>query len=333
MIDIKNLINQKENRKLEFKQELPSNDKIIKTAIAFSNSQGGDLIIGIGDDNTLIGIDENELISYEEIISNTIYDNCIPNIMPNIYSIRIENKTLLIVHFYPSSSKPHYIKSLGKTNSTYVRVGSSNRLATQDVLESLEREKRNISFDSVINFEERYEEAVFDNIIEKIEDKLNLEPNASNFEKLKFIKKEHDIYYLTNLGTWFCKNREDYFPLIKCECARFKGKTTKVFLDQATYDKNIIDSIEQAIELIRKDSSNVDKKIIVAPDSSDTGSIDKLIQEVEQKDNYSLDIVVSSADFSKIKKTVSNSNPKIKVRKLNFKYFNPKKEQVAIINK
>ena len=47
MTDIKKLLNQKENRRLEFKRELPSNEKLIKTAIAFANSQGGDLIIGV----------------------------------------------------------------------------------------------------------------------------------------------------------------------------------------------------------------------------------------------------------------------------------------------
>lgn len=42
--DIQELLSQNENRKLEFKQTLPSKEKIIKTAIAFSNSQGGDLV-------------------------------------------------------------------------------------------------------------------------------------------------------------------------------------------------------------------------------------------------------------------------------------------------
>ena len=56
MYDINKLILQSENRKLEFKRELPSKEKIIKTAIAFSNSQGGDLIIGVSDKNKIIGI-------------------------------------------------------------------------------------------------------------------------------------------------------------------------------------------------------------------------------------------------------------------------------------
>jgi predicted HTH transcriptional regulator len=56
----------------------------------------------------------------------------------------------------------------------------------------------------------------------------------------------------SNLGIWFSKKRAEYFPLIKIECARFKGTSTKVFLDQATFDGNIIDGIESSIEFIKK---------------------------------------------------------------------------------
>ena len=252
MTDIKKLLSQKENRRLEFKREFPSNEKLIKTAIAFSNSQGGDLVIGVEDDGSVVGIDEDSVVKFEEIISNTIYDNCIPNIMPEIYSARYESKTVLIVHFYPSSQRPHFIKALGKHKGAFVRVGSNNRLATLDILENLEREKRRISFDSVVNYDVMYSENIFDSIVEKLENELKIKPDINIFEKLKLIKKERDEYFLTNLGIWFSKKREECFPLIKIECARFKGVTTKVFLDQATYDGGIIESIEGSIEFIKK---------------------------------------------------------------------------------
>jgi len=194
MNDIKKLILKDENRKLEFKEILPTNDKIIKTAIALSNSQGGDLIIGVSDDKKLIG----------------------------------------------------------KRDGTYIRVGSSNRVATFDILEALEREKRSISFDSIINFDLKYNANIFDNFTQKINSKLKLDSNTITYEKLKLIKKEHDIYYLTNLGVWFSDKKENYFPMLKIECARFKGTTTKVFLDQATFQENIIDSIEQTISFIKR---------------------------------------------------------------------------------
>ena len=171
MENVRKLIRQKENRKLEFKAILPKKENLIKTAISFSNSFGGSLIIGVDDKNKVVGIDENEIVKLEETISNTIYDNCIPNIMPNIYSARIDSKLLLVVEFYSSSAKPHYIKSLGKLKGTFVRVGSSNRLATMDILERLEREKRNISYDSIIDFGVVYEDGIFD--VDIIEEKLN----------------------------------------------------------------------------------------------------------------------------------------------------------------
>ena len=35
-----------ENRRIEFKETLPSGDKIEKTAVAFSNDAGGEIYIG-----------------------------------------------------------------------------------------------------------------------------------------------------------------------------------------------------------------------------------------------------------------------------------------------
>ena len=86
MRNINDILKHKENRKLEFKRELPVPEKIAKTAIAFSNSQGGDFIIGVSDENEVIGIDENELTRLEETISNAIYDSSQPVIIPDIFS-------------------------------------------------------------------------------------------------------------------------------------------------------------------------------------------------------------------------------------------------------
>jgi ATP-dependent DNA helicase RecG len=252
MDKIQQLLTQKENRKLEFKREIPSTDKLIKTIIAFANSQGGDLIIGISDDKQIIGIDEDKIIKYEEMVSSTVYDSCSPSIIPEIFSLRTDEKILLIIHIYPSNQKPHFIKADGKHKGTYVRVGSTNRLATPDIIENLEREKRSISFDSVIVYNYEYAENTFEALDKHIIEKLGEQPGILTYEKLKLIKLERDKYYLTNLGVWFSRKRDDYFPMIKIECARFKGMATKVFLDQATYNGDIIASIEKTIEFIKR---------------------------------------------------------------------------------
>jgi ATP-dependent DNA helicase RecG len=74
-----------EGRRLEFKQELPENEKIAKTVIAFSNGSGGNLIIGIEDKTKkIIGINEKILTESEEKITNIIHDSCYPAIRPEV---------------------------------------------------------------------------------------------------------------------------------------------------------------------------------------------------------------------------------------------------------
>ena len=51
---------------------------------------------------------------------------------------------------------PYYLKSKGKLKGTYIRVGSSNRLASDEIIAELERQRRNISFDAEINFDISY---------------------------------------------------------------------------------------------------------------------------------------------------------------------------------
>lgn len=252
MNNIKKLISQKESRKLEFKEIIPRKDKLIKTAIAFSNSQGGHLIIGINYSNKIVGIDEDSIIKYEEIISNTIYDNCYPYIIPEIYSVKVSAKFLLVCYFYPSNNKPHYMKSKGKMKGTYVRVGSSNRLASIDIMEELERQKRKISFDSVINYDIEYRKEYFKEFDKYAIEILQEKPTETLYEKFKFIAKTRDKYSLTNLGILLSGIKNDYFPMAKIECARFKGTSTKVFLDQSTFSENIVSSIERSISFVNK---------------------------------------------------------------------------------
>lgn len=45
---------------------------------------------------------------------------------------------------------PYYLKDKGKLKGTYIRVGSTNKLADETIIAELERRRRNISFDSEV---------------------------------------------------------------------------------------------------------------------------------------------------------------------------------------
>ncbi|MHC1738147.1 MAG: helix-turn-helix domain-containing protein [Ignavibacteriaceae bacterium] len=131
-----------ESRILELKETLPSGNKIERTAVAFSNSAGGEIIIGIKNQPRIItGIPENDLIKLEEQISNLIYEYCYPAILPDILFNKIDNKYIIVVKISRGSLPPYYIKSLGKEKGTFIRVGSSNRIADREIIEELERKK------------------------------------------------------------------------------------------------------------------------------------------------------------------------------------------------
>lgn len=49
MVKLRDILQQPEGRKLEFKETLPANSELIKTMVAFANDAGGELYFGIKD--------------------------------------------------------------------------------------------------------------------------------------------------------------------------------------------------------------------------------------------------------------------------------------------
>lgn len=49
-MSLKEILNQPEGRRLEFKVELPEHSSLAKTVVAFANDAGGELYIGVADD-------------------------------------------------------------------------------------------------------------------------------------------------------------------------------------------------------------------------------------------------------------------------------------------
>ena len=108
------------------------------------------IIFGVRDNpRQIIGIPDDEVFPLEERIADGIFSECAPNIIPEIYIQSAEGKNLLVVEIFPGSHKPYYLRKKGKHQGTFIRVGSTNRLASSETLAELERQRRNISFDSV----------------------------------------------------------------------------------------------------------------------------------------------------------------------------------------
>ena len=102
-----------ESKTLEFKQQLPKGQQIAKTLIAFANSSGGKLIVGVSDDRQLVGIRE-DIFDLQDKITSMIYELCSPQLAAQIYIENIAGVELLVVEVARGSLFPYYLKSVGR---------------------------------------------------------------------------------------------------------------------------------------------------------------------------------------------------------------------------
>lgn len=149
-----------ESSNIEFKVELPKkNEKYIKSIVAFANTAGGKLIIGVDDETReVVGVDKDEVFKIMDNVVNTISDMCYPQIFPNISIDTIQGKCVIVIEIYPGAGRPYYIKSLGKEAGTYIRVSGTSRPADEAILKDLELQGNNSSFDELICIGQKYDE-------------------------------------------------------------------------------------------------------------------------------------------------------------------------------
>ena len=242
------VLNLREGRRLELKGALPSNADLAKTVVAFANDAGGDIYIGIDDNRQVIGLPEDELPRIEEQISSMLYDRCYPSILPEISFLSIDEKNVIRIQIYRGSMPPYYLKSEGKLKGTYIRVGSSNRIADGDTIVDLERKRHSISFDSEIVLDKTVEELNFDSFKRLYYEKTKEELDNQTLRKLELVKEERGKVYPTNALVLFSDDplKQMLFPNAKVECARFKGNRTDLVIDKKSITAQIGVQAEEA---------------------------------------------------------------------------------------
>ena len=230
-----------EGRRLEFKRKFPAKSTLIKTIIAFANGSGGELLIGVSDKERLVVGVENPL-ELEEKISNIVYDSISPIIVPYISIVDIEGKKILHIQVSPGTNKPYFQKSVGIKNGTFIRVGSTNRKATQEIIEEMRREVHGYS----------YEEEIVPslpigdldrNAIRYFFDRTNQDYSKDVLAKWRILKKNNGDYFPTTLSIiLFGKSELTNYGDFSIRLTRFNG---------ADYG-DIAESKEFAIPLLPK---------------------------------------------------------------------------------
>ena len=244
-----------ESKNIEYKIILPDkSEKYMKTIVAFANTQGGKLIVGI-DDKTheIVGVANEILFHLMDGIANAISDSCMPQIIPDIEPQTIDGKTVIIVSVEAGKNRPYYLKSKGKENGTYIRVAGTSRQAFPEKIRELEMEGARISWDELtcVGYPVSKEatEKLCSNI-ENFREKVGMTERSVKKEQLinwKILKQSEGQLLATNA---YALLTSDYFPFSKTQCAVFKGTDRAVFLDKREFTGPIYTQIEEAVDFV-----------------------------------------------------------------------------------
>ncbi|MFZ2654821.1 MAG: helix-turn-helix domain-containing protein [Victivallales bacterium] len=250
--EFEKLIRAGESRILELKEKLPSSDAIAKTALAFSNGSGGKIILGINDKSRkTTGLSDDEIADYPDRISNIICDNCSPAVAPEIFSQKIGNSSVLVIEIFPGACAPYYLKSMGRDNGIFIRVGATNRNATREQIQELERRQLNISFDETPLAGSSIDELDMDylnGLFLRISDR---KPSREDLFNLKLAVKSGSSASPTIGGYLLVGKDRQKLPQATVHCARFKGKTTDAFIDRKEYCGYLIELVDEIMNFLK----------------------------------------------------------------------------------
>ena len=144
-MDLTEILSRPEGKTLEFKRDLSSPDPFLRSVVAFANTAGGTILIGVEDQTRHVrGV--TDPWSLEEQAANLISDAISPRLLPDVELLSYRDTYVLAVQVFPSPNRPHHLGPDAATG-TYVRVGSTNRRADADLIAEMRRFARHESFD------------------------------------------------------------------------------------------------------------------------------------------------------------------------------------------
>ena len=236
-----------ESEVVEFKQELPQKDRqLLKTVVAFANSQtGGRIIFGVADDNKICGVEVDSVATLKDTFINMISEACTPQIYAKISIETLEHKTIVVVDIPHGRHTPYFIKKEGMNNGTYVRIGATTRVAEREQLEDLILEGDNKSYDSVV---ERDAKPVSN------EDVINLAKLIHSY-----LGDAAKVVTVEQMVGWKLLNRRgcELVPTVafrlltyndlyfaRVQCGAFMGNTTSEFLDKKEFEGSVCQQLE-----------------------------------------------------------------------------------------
>lgn len=226
-----------ENVTTEFKKEYVEDIK--KSVVAFANTNGGTVYIGIDNEGNIIGVQDIDNAMLRA--SNTIRDSIKPDITLFVsYETEIiEGKPVIKIIVQKGPSSPYYLANKGiRPEGVYVRQGASSAPATEASILKMIKDSDGEKFEDIrsINQELTFIEAEKEFTERKV-------PFGTNQQKSLKLMNADGIF--TNLGLLLSDQCRHTVKI-----AIFEGSTKSVFIDRREFSGSLLKQLNEAYDYI-----------------------------------------------------------------------------------
>ena len=221
-----------ESEVVELKAEVVGD--ICKEVIAFANTKGGTLYIGVSNDGNVLGVKNADQVILQ--LNNMIRDSIKPDVTMFVgyENQHVGDKDIIAVTIQKGTDRPYYLGSKGlKPSGVYVRNGTSSDPATDTAIRRMIKETDGDSFESMRSLEQNlsFEAA------EKQFEKQNIPFDAAKMQTLGMISAD-GIY--SNVALLL----SDQCPST-IKAATFSGEDKGTFQDRREFDGSLFQQMEE----------------------------------------------------------------------------------------
>ena len=244
MNKLADLIARPEGKTLDFKREEVGLQKSLKAIVAFANTSGGTLVLGVGDDKAVLGVPDVK--AQEERYANAIANGITPALVVDHRPVSYDGADLLLVRV-PRFPGPFALTAELDTEheGVYVRLGSTSRPATREQRDELRREATAQAWD-----ERPCPGAVIGDLdlgaIERAFKAVDRLIDDAAMETLKLIVRHGDRRVPSNGGVVLFGTtaaRQRLVPGALFRCARFLGATKDEILDRLDVADTVLEAL------------------------------------------------------------------------------------------
>jgi ATP-dependent DNA helicase RecG len=248
---LKKIIDDGENTEVELKQSFQSVQDVARIISAFANTQGGLLILGVGDDGAILGLkdDLDKLQQKVSQASRIIH----PAPILSVETHTVDGKKLLVVAAHKADSSVfHSVEGV-----IYVRIGSTiQKLEGQSIVEFLRNRQ-------ILLFEESIDPAAKLDDIDETKVRAYLEkrgqPGYLNDHSLsdfllskKIASLQPDLKIKNSALLFFTKDTQAFLPQTQIKLVRFGGKEPMNVIAYEDAKGNIPQTIEHTANFVMR---------------------------------------------------------------------------------